>query len=202
MKNLVVNGIMDNINRYYNYDKVKLSEIKYGIESLYLTITKTIIILIACALLKVTKPLLLLFMFYGIIRLTGFGVHAKKSWHCWITSLTMFIGIPLLISKLNINNFIIIITYSICMLLITKYAPADTEKRPLINKKKRVLYKVLTIIITFIYLVISLTIKNSIIINTLYFSILLETIQILPITYKLYGVKYNNYKNYKKGGTL
>lgn len=202
MKNLVVNGIMDNINRYYNYDKVKLSEIKYGIESLYLTISKTIIILIACTLLKVTKPLLLLFMFYGIIRLTGFGVHAKKSWHCWITSLTMFIGIPLLISKLNINNFIIIITYSICMLLITKYAPADTEKRPLINKKKRVLYKVLTIIITFIYLVISLTIKNSIIINTLYFSILLETIQILPITYKLYGVKYNNYKNYKKGGTL
>lgn len=202
MKNLVVNGIMDNINRYYNYDKVKLSEIKYGIESLYLTISKTIIILIACALLKVTKPLLLLFMFYGIIRLTGFGVHAKKSWHCWITSLTMFIGIPLLISKLNINNFIIIITYSICMLLITKYAPADTEKRPLINKRKRILYKVLTIIITFIYLVISLTIKNSIIINTLYFSILLETIQILPITYKLYGVKYNNYKNYKKGGTL
>lgn len=202
MKNLVVNGIMDNINRYYNYDKVKLSEIKYGIESLYLTISKTIIILIACTLLKVTKPLLLLFMFYGIIRLTGFGVHAKKSWHCWVTSLTMFIGIPLLISKLNINNFIIIITYSICMLLITKYAPADTEKRPLINKKKRVLYKVLTIIITFIYLVISLTIKNSIIINTLYFSILLETIQILPITYKLYGVKYNNYKNYKKGGTL
>lgn len=202
MKNLVVNGIMDNINRYYNYDKVKLSEIKYGIESLYLTISKTIIILIACTLLKVTKPLLLLFMFYGIIRLTGFGVHAKKSWHCWITSLTMFIGIPLLISKLNINNFIIIITYSICMLLITKYAPADTEKRPLINKRKRVLYKILTIIITFIYLVISLTIKNSIIINTLYFSILLETIQILPITYKLYGVKYNNYKNYKKGGTL
>lgn len=202
MKNLVVNGIMDNINRYYNYDKVKLSEIKYGIESLYLTISKTIIILIACTLLKVTKPLLLLFMFYGIIRLTGFGVHAKKSWHCWITSLTIFIGIPLLISKLNINNFIIIITYSICMLLITKYAPADTEKRPLINKRKRVLYKILTIIITFIYLVISLTIKNSIIINTLYFSILLETIQILPITYKLYGVKYNNYKNYKKGGTL
>ena len=31
-------------------------------------------------------------------------------------------------------------------------------------------------------------------------SIILETIQILPITYKLYGVRYNNYKNYKKGG--
>ena len=81
-----------------------------------------------------------------------------------------------------------------------KYAPADTEKRPLINKNKRTLYKVLTLLITFIYLILSLILKNQIIINTLYLSIILETIQILPITYKLYGVRYNNYKNYRKGG--
>ena len=45
MKNLVVNSIMNNITKYYNYDDTKLDEIKYGIESLYLTISKTIIIL-------------------------------------------------------------------------------------------------------------------------------------------------------------
>ena len=88
------------------------------------------------------------------------------------------------------------------MLLMLKYAPADTEKRPLINKNKRIIYKVLTLVITFIYLVISLILKNQIIINALYLSTILETIQILPITYKLYGVRYNNYKNYKKGGTI
>ena len=200
MKNLVVNSIMNNITKYYNYDDTKLDEIKYGIESLYLTISKTIIILIGCIILKIVKPLLLLFIFYGIIRLTGFGVHAKKSWHCWVTSLLMFIGIPILISIISVNNNIIFITYLICMILMLKYAPADTEKRPLINKNKRALYKVLTLLITFIYLILSLILKNQIIINTLYLSIILETIQILPITYKLYGVRYNNYKNYKKGG--
>ena len=200
MKNLIVNSIMNNITKYYNYDDTKLDEIKYGIESLYLTISKTIIILIGCIILKIVKPLLLLFIFYGIIRLTGFGVHAKKSWHCWVTSLLMFIGIPILISIISVNNNIIFITYLICMILMLKYAPADTEKRPLINKNKRALYKVLTLLITFIYLILSLILKNQIIINTLYLSIILETIQILPITYKLYGVRYNNYKNYKKGG--
>ncbi|MDY6071884.1 MAG: accessory gene regulator B family protein [Bacilli bacterium] len=200
MKNLVVNSIMNNITKYYNYDDTKLDEIKYGIESLYLTISKTIIILIGCIILKIVKPLLLLFIFYGIIRLTGFGVHAKKSWHCWVTSLLMFIGIPILISIISVNKNIIFITYLICMILMLKYAPADTEKRPLINKNKRTLYKVLTLLITFIYLILSLMLKNQIIINTLYMSIILETIQILPITYKLYGVRYNNYKNYKKGG--
>ena len=137
MKNLVVNGIMSNINKYYSYDDIKLSEIKYGIESLYLTISKTIIILIVCTILKVLKPLLLLFIFYGIIRLTGFGVHAKKSWHCWITSLTIFIGLHVLITIINVNDNLILITYLICMLLMLKYAPADTEKRPLIRSEER-----------------------------------------------------------------
>ena len=56
MKNLVVNSIMNNITKYYNYDDTRLDEIKYGIESLYLTISKTIIILIGCIILKIVNP--------------------------------------------------------------------------------------------------------------------------------------------------
>lgn len=204
MKELVVNGIMNNITKYYDYDNTKISEIKYGIESLYLTITKTIIIFIISFILNITKELMLLFVFYSLIRLTGFGVHAKKSWHCWVTSLITFVLIPLLIKYVVISKQVIIISYTIFTLLLLKYAPADTEKRPLINKKKRIIYKVLTITLAITYLIYSLIYKdNTIIINTLYFSVLLEVILILPCTYKLFGVKYNNYKNYKKkGGNL
>lgn len=204
MKELVVNSIMNNITKYYDYDNTKINEIKYGIESLYLTISKTIIIFIISILLNMTKELILLFTFYSLIRLTGFGVHAKKSWHCWVTSITMFILIPLLIKYATLNQELIIISYIVFTLLLIKYAPADTEKRPLINKKKRIIYKVLTITLAITYLIYSLIYKdNTIIINTLYFSVLLEVILILPCTYKLFGVKYNNYKNYKKkGGNL
>lgn len=204
MKELVVNGIMNNITKYYDYDNTKISEIKYGIESLYLTITKTIIIFIISFILNITKELMLLFVFYSLIRLTGFGVHAKKSWHCWVTSLITFILIPLLIKYVTLNKEFIIISYTIFTLLLLEYAPADTEKRPLINKKRRIIYKVLTILLVISYLVYSLIQKDNItIINTLYFSILLETLLVLPCTYKLFGVKYNNYKNYKKkGGNL
>ena len=204
MKELVVNGIMNNITKYYDYDNTKISEIKYGIESLYLTITKTIIIFIISFILNITKELMLLFIFYSLIRLTGFGVHAKKSWHCWVTSLITFVLIPLLIKYVTLNKEFIIISYTIFTLLLLEYAPADTEKRPLINKKRRIIYKVLTILLVISYLIYSLIQKDNItIINTLYFSILLETILVLPCTYKLFGVKYNNYKNYKKkGGNL
>lgn len=204
MKELVVNGIMNNITKYYDYDNTKISEIKYGIESLYLTITKTIIIFIISIILNITKELMLLFVFYSLIRLTGFGVHAKKSWHCWVTSLITFVLIPLLIKYVTLNKEFIIISYTIFTLLLLEYAPADTEKRPLINKKRRIIYKVLTILLVISYLIYSLIQKDNItIINTLYFSILLETLLVLPCTYKLFGVKYNNYKNYKKkGGNL
>ncbi len=204
MKELVVNGIMNNITKYYDYDNTKINEIKYGIESLYLTITKTIIIFILSIILNITKELMLLFVFYSLIRLTGFGVHAKKSWHCWVSSLTIFVLIPILIKYVTLNEKLIIISYTIFTLLLLMYAPADTEKRPLIKKNKRILYKVLTIIITISYLIYSIIYKeNTMIINTLYFSILLEVILILPCTYKLFGVKYDNYKNYKKkGGNL
>lgn len=204
MKELVVNGIMNNITKYYDYDNTKISEIKYGIESLYLTITKTIIIFIISFILNITKELMLLFVFYSLIRLTGFGVHAKKSWHCWVTSLITFVLIPLLIKYVTLNKEFIIISYTIFTLLLLEYAPADTEKRPLINKKRRIIHKVLTILLVISYLIYSLIQKDNItIINTLYFSILLETLLVLPCTYKLFGVKYNNYKNYKKkGGNL
>ena len=204
MKELVVNGIMNNITKYYDYNNTKINEIKYGIESLYLTITKTIIIFIISFILNITKELMLLFVFYSLIRLTGFGVHAKKSWHCWVTSLITFILIPLLIKYVTLNKEFIIISYTIFTLLLLEYAPADTEKRPLINKKRRIIYKVLTILLVISYLIYSLIQKDNItIINTLYFSILLETLLVLPCTYKLFGVKYNNYKNYKKkGGNL
>ena len=204
MKELVVNGIMNNITKYYDYDNTKISEIKYGIESLYLTITKTIIIFIISFILNITKELMLLFVFYSLIRLTGFGVHAKKSWHCWVTSLITFVLIPLLIKYVTLNKEFIIISYTIFTLLLLEYAPADTEKRPLINKKRRIIYKVLTILLVISYLIYSLIQRDNItIINTLYFSILLETLLVLPCTYKLFGVKYNNYKNYKKkGGNL
>lgn len=198
MRELVVNSIMDNIKKYYSYNEIKLKEIKYGLESLYLTITKTIVIYIICIFLNTTKELLYLFLFYGILRLTGFGVHAKKSIHCWITSLITFVLIPYLIKISIINKIIIIVSYIFYIFLMILYAPADTEKRPLINKKKRIIYKIVTVIITIIYLIISIIIKNQMLINCLYFSASYETLQILPITYKLFGVKYKNYENYRK----
>ena len=67
-------------------------------------------------------------------------------------------------------------------------------------KKKRNIYKLLTIIISTIYVLFIIFSKNIYMKNILFYSLLNQVILILPITYKLFGVQYNNYK--KKGGNL
>ena len=78
------------------------------------------------------------------------------------------------------------------------YSPADTVKRPLIHKKKRIMYKVITTLLASIYTVIVIFTKNNILSNTLTFSIILEMAMVLPINYKLFGLTYNNYLIYKE----
>ena len=200
MKNILLDSIINNIKKYYNYDEVKLKEIRYGLESLYLSLTKIIVVIILSIIFKTTKELLLLFLFYGLLRLAGFGVHAKKTIHCWFTSIPLFVIVPYLIKTITINNHILMSISLLSTILLIIYAPADTEKRPLINKKKRLIYKILTSIISVIYFIIIIHSKNNYISNLLFFSILIETLFVLPITYKILGVKYDNYKRYKKGG--
>lgn len=195
MKKWVVNKIMNTIKKEYTYDNTKLLEIKYGIESIYLLITKTIVILSLAFILGLFKELLLLLIFYSIIRATGFGVHAKKSWHCWSSSLLIFLGIPILSTQVVIPKIIGLIILILCLFLIIKYAPADTEKRPIINIKRRTIYKIICSLTCVIYSIIFL-LTNSLLGELMFFSIIIETLMILPITYKLFNVKYNNYKLY------
>ena len=44
MKNFLINKCMSYINKNTDYDKIKLAEIKYGLESIYLTFSKIIVI--------------------------------------------------------------------------------------------------------------------------------------------------------------
>ena len=78
-------------NNNPSIDDIKLDEIRYGLEGIYLTITKTIFIFTICYLLNIFKEMILLLLFFNILRTTGFGLHAKKSWMCWLSSTIMFV---------------------------------------------------------------------------------------------------------------
>lgn len=198
MKDFIITKVMNSIKKKNKYDDIKLAEIKYGLSTLYINITKTIVIITLAILLNIIKELLLILLFYGILRLFGFGLHAKKTWQCWLGSLFTFLLLPYLVKLLIINFYVRLIISILSIVLIIIYAPADTEKRPLIRKKRRILYKILCTLIAIGLTIYSLLTKNVLIQNSIFFSLILECFMINPLSYKIFKLKYANYKNYKK----
>ena len=198
MKKLIINKCMELVTTYNkDLSQRDIDKIKYGLEGLYLTITKLIFIIIVSIILGIWKETLLLILIFNGIRLTAFGVHAKRSIDCLISSTLFFILFPIICIKLTIPLIVKVILFIPLTVLIGIFAPADTEKRPLINKKKRKIYKMLSIIISIIYMTIAIVIKDNTLSNCFIFAIVIQIIIMLPITYKIFGVSYNNYKTYE-----
>ena len=177
-------------------DKTKLEEIRYGLEGLYLTITKTIVIFALTIILGTFKEMLIMLFIFNILRKTGFGIHARKSWQCWISSLSIFVIFPYIAKLAILPKLLKVILSMISIAVMFLYAPADTYKRPLINKKKRMIWKTLSVINCSIMSIILIIIKDNTLSNLLLFGIYTEVALINPITYKIFKLPYNNYKTY------
>ena len=128
----------------------------------------------------------------------SFGLHAKSSIACLISSSILFIGLPFICKTIIIPNWIIITFGIVGILLIAKNSPADTEKRPIINSKRRKIYKIISTVLSFVYVMLSLIIPNHFLTNCLILSLLLQCIVISPLTYRAFNMPYNNYQNYNK----
>lgn len=197
MKDLIINNVITLISKYNSYDQTKIEELEYGLVAIYLLVTKLFVILIISLILGIFKEMLLFTLLYIPIRAVSFGMHASKSWICLISSILMFIGLPFLSIYLIISNYIKAIIGIICIILIFKNSPADTHKRPIINKKRRLFFKYSSVYICIIYCFISLFANDNFISNALLFTLLLQCCLTSPLVYKIFKMPYNNYKNYK-----
>lgn len=185
-----INLIKSN-NKYSNED---IEKIEYGLEGIYLTFTKLIIIIALAIIFGFFKELVIVLVLFNIIRFFAFGFHAKDSLTCLITSIILILGLTYLMINININIYIKYIIIAISLINYILFAPADTIKRPLTNIKKRKYRKIGAITILLIYSILLLYFKDKLISNMLLTSIIIEGILINPITYKIFNMPYKNYK--------
>lgn len=198
MKDAFINNSMNIIHKYYpNYSDVKLAELKYGLLGLYLMITKSIIIFGIAIFLGLFKELLIFTIIYNIIRAPSFGIHAKKSWICLVSSASIFIFFTYLSANISIAINIKIIFGIIGVILMYKNSPADTAKKPIVSPKRRRNYKIISTVIAVMFTILSIVIDNDFFANAFILSLLLQNIMIAPTTYKIFGETYDNYRNYQ-----
>lgn len=198
MKKIIMNFIMNYIKKNSNYSKNELLEIEYGLVGIYLTLSKMIIIFILAYILGILKETVIFMFLFNIIRTTAYGLHATKSWICLVSSTIIFIIVPLLCKYLIININIKFFIGVISIILIYKNAPADTKKRPIVNKKRRKILKYISTFIAISFFISSLIINNNFISNCLIFAIIVENCLISPFVYKIFNLPYNNYVEFLK----
>lgn len=140
----------------------------------------------------------MVFAYIAIIpyRTVSGGFHLHTHLGCIISTIVFFYG-DIIISKYLILNDIqkyILVALSLVfgLLMISMYAPADTEEVPIISKKERKTKKILSYITLVITLVASLVIQNQLLSNILIIGTILQSISISRIAYMLTKNKYGH----------
>lgn len=197
MRDVVLNNATKLIENKYNFDEIRMAELKYGLHCMYTLVTKMVVFTIIAIFLGIFKEFITFIFFYNFLRMFGCGFHANTNLQCWILSFITFIILPFFSIVLNLNIILKLFISLICSLILIRYAPADTKKRPIINKFIRRRKKILMFVTCFIYLLAIIFSTNQFLINMLMLSLIVEAIYINPITYKLFKQTYNNYRYYK-----
>ena len=197
MKEFVINSSLNLIKKECpHYNEEKLEEIEYGLVSIYLTITKTIVIVTVAIILGILKEMIVFTVIYNIIRMPSFGLHATKSWICLLSSATIFLLMPYVCAIVQIPILSKVIVGVIGILLMFKNSPADTEKKPIVSPQRRKVYKIVSTLIAIIYVVLAVILPNNFLSNSFIAALILQCFIISPAVYKLFGLPYDNYKNY------
>ena len=198
MKEKFVSSSINFIQKYQECDDLKLKKLKYGLEGIYSVILKISTVILISIFTQTIIETLLLIIFYTGIRTFSFGWHAKKNITCWITTITLYNGLPFLIKYTTIPNIVGYIILGVGLISMILWAPADTPRRPLIRKEQRKKAKTMSILVIILYTIIYILTDLNIVKNAMIYSLIMQILFINPLTYKLTKTPFNNYKNYKK----
>lgn len=145
----------------------------------------------------------MVFAYFAIMpyRTVSGGFHLHTHLGCIIGSAIFYYGNVLLSRFIVLNSIekyiLVALSFLFGILMISIYAPADTENVPIISKKERKNKKILSYITLTITLIASLLIQNQVYSNILIIGTIIQTLSITRLAYKLTNNKYG-YEEYAK----
>ena len=140
----------------------------------------------------------MVFAYFAIMpyRAASGGFHLHTHLGCIIGSAVFYYG-NVLISKFlvlgSIEKYILVaLSLIFGILMVSMYAPADTENVPIISKKERKTKKILSYITLILTLMVAVIIPNQVYSNILIIGTIVQTMSITRIAYKLTNNKYGH----------
>lgn len=184
-------------NEMPDIDEERAEVINYGLQMLIGEVPKLLGTLIIAYLLGVLKLTLIAYIMLLPYKYFVGGVHAKSHLACMITTPAIYCGNALLSKNIimmpNTYRYLaVILVWIFSMIVISIYAPADTENVPILRKKERKFKKIMSYITMTLTLLVAIIISNKYVIvsNILIIGCLIHSIFITRPMYKLYHNKY------------
>lgn len=140
----------------------------------------------------------MLFAYIAIMpyRTVSGGFHLHSHLGCIIGSTVFYYGNVILSKFLVLNSIekyvLVALSLVFGILMVSMYAPADTENVPIISKKERKQKKILSYITLILTLGASLIIQNQVYSNILIIGSIFQSLSITRIAYKLTNNKYGH----------
>ena len=140
----------------------------------------------------------MIFAYFAIMpyRTASGGFHLHTHLGCILGSIIFYYG-NVILSRflvLGVLEKYILVALSLVfgILMVSMYAPADTENVPIISKKERKTKKILSYITLLITLGASLIIQNQVYSNILIIGSIIQSLSISRIAYKITNNKYGH----------
>ena len=138
----------------------------------------------------------MLFAYFAMLpyRAMSGGFHLKTHIGCIVGTVLFYYG-NIIISNLlyldNIQKYILIgLTFIFGMLMVSMYAPADTENVPIISKHERRKKKILSFFTLSLTLIAAAFIPDRVLSNILIIGTILQSLSITRLAYKITKNKY------------
>lgn len=186
-------------------DDERAEIILYGVKLIIGETPKFFIMIGLAIILGIWWQTLLAFFLMLPYRAMSGGFHLKTHLGCIVCTNLFYCGNAFLSSTWTfpnqISKFITIISVFIFgIIMVSIYAPADTENVPILTKKERTTKKILSFVFLLINMLIAIFVPNNIISNLMIFGTLLQTIFITRPAYIITNNKYG-YEEYLKAKT-
>ena len=183
-------------------DEKRAEAINYGLQIIIGEVPKMFITLAVAYLLGVLKLTLVMVILLLPYRAFSGGFHLKTHIGCIVSTTIYYCGVAKISEYIFLYNptklIFILSVWIFGVIMISLYAPADTENVPILRKKERKQKKILSYISFTLGLIVAAIITNNSVANILILGSLLQSIMITPVAYKLTNNKYG-YKVYRKG---
>ena len=183
-------------------DEEKTLIVDFGVRLIFGELPKIFVLFIIGFLLGIGWYTLLAFLLLCPYRSFTGGFHLKTHLGCMLCTIILYCG-PVILAKYvtiepqYLKYTAVGLVSLLAIILIAKYAPADTENMPIISKQERKSKKIKSFIALAILITIIVFIPDKIISNMLLYGVFLQTLTITRTAYKITKNKYGH-EEYEK----